>query len=56
MSKNTKEPTTAPDKTVTIDGETHEILRVEAFKSGGKESIKSLIAIAVRKAYGDGKK
>lgn len=43
------------DKTVTIDGDTHEILRTEAFKSGGKESIKSLIANAVKKAYGDKK-
>lgn len=57
MSKNAKanESVPAPDKTVTIDGDTHELLRVEAFKSGGKESIKSLIAVAVKKAYGEKK-
>ncbi len=58
MSKNKKPVETAPvaDKTVNIDGGTHEILRVKVFESGGKETLKSLIAIAVREKYGDGKK
>lgn len=58
MSKNTKADVIAPapDKTVTIDGDTHEILRVASFEAGGKETIKSLIATAVREKYGKGKK
>lgn len=57
--KRHKQPvvaSTAPDKTVTIDGDTHELLRVASFESGGKETIKSLIASAVLEKYGKGKK
>lgn len=52
MEKAKKSTGVLPDKTVTIDGETHEILRVESFESKGTRSIKSLIAEAVKKTFG----